>query len=463
MSSASRTRSLIRHPHEHYNGAAVVDSASGPKQYPGVAVSYYTQNPSNPPSAFRVDDPTDNRISHPRHSARRESVAGATSSTHDKRVRNSLHKPSPASRRLAKEAPGAHNETVFSSIESQGTIMQGSAGVPPRPSRQNTETLHDLYNDGVAAYSEDKFGAIDRRSSLPALPQSTDQQFYADASEPLPPMEQRPPMSRSRSRSGTVTQKPKKGVLSFMSGKSYFSASQRSDLPNPRNPLRTDFLTTTKKPEISTPYDPVHLTHVGFNSSTGEFTGLPKEWQQLLQESGISRLEQERNPQAVMEIVKFYQEGHGEVWDKMGHVHGEIDDALARKMKEAKISTPDLAKGFVNPVRGYFQLSPQRLHIISTFTAVAPASSNKEGISPPTPSEGCILPSDRTIPFTTRAGSSSSRSFHIQPYTSNVFTKSRGQRRCYPHPFHLAARSIFPSASNEEVSFPYQFYHSRST
>ncbi|KAF8578211.1 PBD-domain-containing protein [Ramaria rubella] len=79
-----------------------------------------------------------------------------------------------------------------------------------------------------------------------------------------------------------------------------------------------EFLHTAKKPEISTPYDPVHLTHVGFNSSTGEFTGLPKEWQQLLQESGISRSEQEKNPQAVMEIVKFYQEGRGDVWDKMG-------------------------------------------------------------------------------------------------------------------------------------------------
>lgn len=40
----------------------------------------------------------------------------------------------------------------------------------------------------------------------------------------------------------------------------------------------------TKRPKISTPYDPVHLKHVGFNSSTGEFTGLPREWQQISQE-----------------------------------------------------------------------------------------------------------------------------------------------------------------------------------
>jgi p21-activated kinase 1 len=103
-----------------------------------------------------------------------------------------------------------------------------------------------------------------------------------------------------------------------------------------------DFLAPSKRPEISTPYDPVHLTHVGFNSSTGEFTGLPKEWQQLLQESGISRSEQEKNPQAVMEIVKFYQEGRGDVWDKMGAVGVE--------------QSTSTNEGFVNPVRPPFLL-----------------------------------------------------------------------------------------------------------
>jgi len=63
--------------------------------------------------------------------------------------------------------------------------------------------------------------------------------------------------------------------------------------------------------------------HVGFNSSTGEFTGMPKEWQQLLQESGITRQEQEKNPQAIMEVVKFYQETHAQgdqIWDKLGNL-----------------------------------------------------------------------------------------------------------------------------------------------
>ncbi|ORY81408.1 kinase-like domain-containing protein, partial [Protomyces lactucae-debilis] len=72
---------------------------------------------------------------------------------------------------------------------------------------------------------------------------------------------------------------------------------------------------------IGTPYDAVHLTHVGFDLETGEFTGLPKEWQKLLAESGISQREQEQHPQAVMDIVQFYQDSAAkeddQVWEKL--------------------------------------------------------------------------------------------------------------------------------------------------
>ncbi|KAF8309301.1 PBD-domain-containing protein, partial [Clavulina sp. PMI_390] len=139
----------------------------------------------------------------------------------------------------------------------------------------------------------------------------------------------------------------------------------------------TDFLQTAKKPEISSPYDPVHLTHVGFNSSTGEFTGLPKEWQQLLQESGISRLEQERNPQAVMEIVKFYQEGRGE-FDKMGNMGMGAPPPVV--FDEEPPSQPDL-KGFTNPVRyrypAFSESEPQQLFLtLLAFSFLALCSSS---------------------------------------------------------------------------------------
>lgn len=60
--------------------------------------------------------------------------------------------------------------------------------------------------------------------------------------------------------------------------------------------------------KISTPYNPKHVHHVGIDSRTGEYTGLPEEWEKLLTSSGISKKEQQQNPQAVMDIVKFYQD-----------------------------------------------------------------------------------------------------------------------------------------------------------
>ncbi|CAI2018906.1 hypothetical protein SEUBUCD646_0H00530 [Saccharomyces eubayanus] len=75
---------------------------------------------------------------------------------------------------------------------------------------------------------------------------------------------------------------------------------------------------TTTSLRISTPYNAKHIHHVGVDSKTGEYTGLPEEWEKLLTSSGISKREQQQNMQAVMDIVKFYQdvtETNGE--DKM--------------------------------------------------------------------------------------------------------------------------------------------------
>ncbi|CAO3600727.1 unnamed protein product [Absidia cylindrospora] len=72
--------------------------------------------------------------------------------------------------------------------------------------------------------------------------------------------------------------------------------------------------------DISLPFNTRHVTHVGFDAHTGEFTGLPNEWQVLLRHSGITKKEQEQNPQAVIDAIEFYQgtrnltEG---VWNKI--------------------------------------------------------------------------------------------------------------------------------------------------
>ncbi|EJD07244.1 uncharacterized protein FOMMEDRAFT_100401 [Fomitiporia mediterranea MF3/22] len=203
--------------------------------------------------------------------------------------------------------------------------MATATSPPQRPSRQNTVNLNELFSGQVAP------DRSQRRQSLPTVHQQPDPYYTTDASPISPPghVDIAPEhtfaaRARSASKSGpsnaSGSGSNKKGMLSFM-----------------------NFMSSTKRPEISTPYDPVHLTHVGFNASTGEFTGLPREWQQLLQDSGISRSEQEKNPQAVMEIVKFYQEGRAEqgnnVWDKMGAVKPVAQLAVSPPPAPKKVPT----------------------------------------------------------------------------------------------------------------------------
>ncbi|KAI0369206.1 Pkinase-domain-containing protein [Pilatotrama ljubarskyi] len=238
-------------------------------------------------------------------------LAKNSSSATPSRVRNSLQKPPPprkqASHAVDRDpfAPSRSNSNHNHSDSSSFAMTTTSP--PPRPSRANTANLTDMYPTQGSLARRRLSDPVLSPQDVPYYPDPSDSRPqpspYVDYQPPLPPVPATPSTistAGSRSRSGTTT-KSKKGMFTFMS----------------------DFLNSSKRPEISTPYDPVHLTHVGFNTSTGEFTGLPKEWQQLLQESGISKLEQEKNPQAVMEIVKFYQEnnrGDTSVWDKMGAI-----------------------------------------------------------------------------------------------------------------------------------------------
>ena len=63
-----------------------------------------------------------------------------------------------------------------------------------------------------------------------------------------------------------------------------------------------------KSLDISSPYNMKHIHHVGFDRTTGEYTGLPPEWQQLLTSNGITIKEQERDMSTLVDIVKFYQD-----------------------------------------------------------------------------------------------------------------------------------------------------------
>jgi len=76
-------------------------------------------------------------------------------------------------------------------------------------------------------------------------------------------------------------------------------------LPNPGAKAPS---TSKSRPQISSPINFDHVLHVGFNGETGEFEGLPKEWEAHLQNSNISKKERQENPETIIALLKFYDE-----------------------------------------------------------------------------------------------------------------------------------------------------------
>ncbi|KAK9719102.1 hypothetical protein K7432_005023 [Basidiobolus ranarum] len=140
----------------------------------------------------------------------------------------------------------------------------------------------------------------------------------------------------------------------------------------------SDFLSPEKKMDISSPYNPVHVTHVGFNTDTGEFTGLPKEWQVLLQEAGITRQDQKAHPQAVLDVIGFYTDNakkkDDSVWSKFNHIQkngGHPPNQHISRTPSTNISSiersripPKIPARFSNPppLKDIRPLSPPNFH-----------------------------------------------------------------------------------------------------
>ncbi|XP_044266543.1 serine/threonine-protein kinase Pak isoform X2 [Tribolium madens] len=102
-------------------------------------------------------------------------------------------------------------------------------------------------------------------------------------------------------------------------GTDILSNSLAMDRPLPKEPddadrkkknlksKKTSKLSTySDKPNISYPTNFEHTVHVGFDPVSGEFTGMPEAWSRLLMNSNISKQEQKNNPQAVLDVLNFF-------------------------------------------------------------------------------------------------------------------------------------------------------------
>ncbi|RDA92492.1 hypothetical protein CP533_6435 [Ophiocordyceps camponoti-saundersi (nom. inval.)] len=178
-----------------------------------------------------------------------------------------------------------------------------AVGAPPAlVSHEASDDLLGAPFDGAAILSHiDAYRLESPRSSVSAVePKLPDPTPAVDAIMDLPAAERmhitRMPTDNhvsSPKRFSDETKDPKPGILRKKSGLSAIVNS---------------LVGSQKKPVISAPENPVHLTHVGYDSATGQFTGLPKEWQRLINESGIPEKERRENPQTMVEILQFYKE-----------------------------------------------------------------------------------------------------------------------------------------------------------
>ncbi|PWN51839.1 Pkinase-domain-containing protein [Violaceomyces palustris] len=262
---------------------------------------------------------------------------GSSSSSHTARPGLPVQTSSPflPSNNFGAGSSSSSSPSQLSSPLSPWTSANPSSSMPPRPIRSHTtgvETLQSLSlaagtSNGTLGPANPSLGPRSHSSlagttaysptlsNSPVVEESS-QAPYGNGSAPGGSQSQFIHSSTSRdrekSRDGSLTPGGRNTFKSVFGG---FVNSM------------SDVFSAQKKIEISTPYDPVHLTHVGFNSDTGEFTGLPREWQQLLSDHGITKQDQEANPQAVMDIVAFYQDTQN---------NADSDDAVWRKFGGAK-------------------------------------------------------------------------------------------------------------------------------
>ncbi|KAI5970824.1 STE20 [Candida margitis] len=119
-------------------------------------------------------------------------------------------------------------------------------------------------------------------------------------------------------------------VFSSMFGKSKSSAT-----PAPPSP--------ELNMKISTPFNAKHVAHVGVDDD-GSYTGLPVEWERLLAASGITKKEQEQHPQAMMDIVAFYQDTNenpdDHAFQKFGINKNKSDSSGSENFENTPPATP---------------------------------------------------------------------------------------------------------------------------
>lgn len=282
-------------------------------------------------------------------------------------------------------------------------LASSSNSAQSRPPHAGRFSLNDHSSDELAG------GSFETRGMLSALEENageSDKRFYGQYKEAAsnrssPDQRSRQPLRQSQSfatfdhmdifQNRPETEKPpntKRASDEGSGAKAHGGRSKKSSFSSFVN----NMLGTPRGVKISAPENPVHVTHVGYDNQTGQFTGLPKEWQRLLQENGISKQEQEEHPQTMVDIMRFYEKntrGDDEVWHKFDHAYPQRQPypspapqpgaaAPASYGQGAQRSSPPTSPRFPQNHEGSFE-NPRSPPPVPRGPPAAPS----QGISPP--------------------------------------------------------------------------------
>ncbi|KAL2258039.1 hypothetical protein VTK26DRAFT_8794 [Humicola hyalothermophila] len=280
------------------NASATADSSSSPR-FPA----------ASPPSAFSSSYSTNRSHTTPILPFCESTALPASpqSQTHPVHGRSDAQPSRPG-------PPAAHQPlSSKTSDELIGAPFDGAAILNRiEATKSPVQTIHNttaIRADDRTSYGNSNDYQTSPRSALPQSPHATPGTRTMGHSPP-------PPLRQSGSFPATdlpiLSEKTKTDAVA--PAKRYSDESKESKIPSVLRKksgfsgFMNSLVGSPKKPLISAPENPVHVTHVGYDSSTGQFTGLPKEWQRLINESGITEKDTREHPQILVDVLTFYKE-----------------------------------------------------------------------------------------------------------------------------------------------------------
>nr|XP_056714101.1 serine/threonine-protein kinase PAK 1 [Euleptes europaea] len=224
----------------------------------------------------------------------------------------------------------------------------------------------------------------------------------AEDKPPAPPMRNTSTMIGAGSKDGGTLNHSSKPLPPNPEEKKKRDRFYRSILPGDKTNKKKE----KERPEISLPSDFEHTIHVGFDAVTGEFTGMPEQWARLLQTSNITKSEQKKNPQAVLDVLEFYNskktsnsQKYMSFTDKSAEDYNSSNTLNVKTVSETPAVPPvsededDEDEAAPPPV-----IAPRPEHTKSIYTrsVIEPLPPTKDVATspPPSPSENNTTPPD---------------------------------------------------------------------